>query len=192
MPGGNLNMLRLAEKYKKEAVPAMKEKFGYKNVMAVPKIEKVVINTGFGRKVTAAGSDERKKINKAICGDLAIISGQAPVLTKAKKSIAGFKLREGMEIGAMVVLRKKRMYDFLERLINIVLPRARDFQGISDSAVDKQGNLNMPIKEHIIFPEISPEKTRFIFGFEISVVTSAKDKEQGLELLKLLGFPIKK
>lgn len=169
----------------------MKEKFGFKNIMAVPKIEKVVINTGFGRKVTAAGSDERKKINQAICQDLATIAGQAAVLTKAKKSIAGFKLREGMAVGAMVVLRKKRMYDFLERLINIVLPRARDFQGINADSVDKQGNLNMPIKEHIIFPEISPEKIRFIFGFEISVVTTAKDKEQGLELLKLLGFPIK-
>ncbi len=184
-------MIRLAEKYKKEVAPALKKQYGFKNIMAVPKITKVVINTGFGRKVTSAGSDERKKINKAVCDDLAIICGQAPVLTKAKKSISGFKLREGMAIGAMVVLRKKMMYDFLERLINIVLPRERDFQGIKADSVDKQGNLNLAIKEHIIFPEISPEKTRFIFGLEISVVTTARDKEQGLELLKSLGFPIK-
>ncbi len=191
MSGRNLNMLRIAEKYKKEVAPALKKKYGYKNIMAVPKITKVVINTGFGRKVTAAGSDERKKINKAICGDLAIICGQAPVLTKAKKSIAGFKLREGMAVGAMVVLRKKMMYDFLERLINIVLPRERDFQGIKVNSIDKQGNLNMSVKEHIIFPEIAPEKTRFIFGLEVTVATTAKDKEQGLELLKSLGFPFK-
>ena len=184
-------MLTLKEKYNKETIPALKEKFGLKNVMAVPGIQKVVINTGFGRKITPASTDERKKIQRAIFEDLSAIAGQAPVFTKAKKSIAGFKLRQDMVVGAMITLRRKRMYDFLERLINIVLPRSRDFQGINASVIDEQGNMNLSIKEHIIFPEISPEKTKFIFGFEIAVVTSAKTKEQGLELLKLLGFPIK-
>ncbi|MFH1657103.1 MAG: 50S ribosomal protein L5 [bacterium] len=184
-------MLRLREKYKKEVIPAMMEKFGYKNIMAVPKIEKVVINTCFGRRVVTATSDERKKIGKAVLDDMNLIAGQCLVLTKAKKSISGFKLREGMPIGAMVTLRGQKMYDFLERLINIVLPRARDFRGLNPDSMDGRGNLSIALKEHIIFPEISAEKTRFIFGLEITVVSGTKDKEQGLELLKLLGFPMK-
>lgn len=184
-------MLRLQEKYKKEIAPALKEKFAYKNVMAVPKIKKVVINTGFGRKVATATSDERKKTEKAVSEEMTLIAGQASVLTKAKKSIAGFKLRQGIPIGAMVTLRGKKMYDFLDKLINIVLPRTRDFRGLSPDSIDGQGNLSIAMKEHIVFPEISPEKTKFIFGLEITVVTTAKNKEHGLELLKLLGFPMK-
>jgi len=184
-------MLPLKEKYQKEVVPRMMEKFGYKNKMAVPKIEKVVVNTGFGRLIIGKTTEEQKKIRKAILDDLALICGQYPVLTKARKSISGFKVRKGMAVGAMVTLRKKRMYDFLERLINIALPRTRDFRGIDQRSVDKAGNLTIAIKEHIAFPEISPEQAKIMFGFEVTVVTSAKTREEGLELLKLLGFPIK-
>jgi len=196
-------MINLKEKYKKEVIPQMMEKFGYnakgdisgkvryKNAMAVPKIEKVVVNTGFGKSTTGKTSDEQKKIAEAILNDLALICGQKPILTKAKKSISGFKIREGLPIGAQVTLRGKKMYDFLERLINIALPRSRDFQGIDLKAVDKQGNLTIGIREHICFPEILPEKIKSIFGFEITVVTTTKNREEGLELLKLLGFPIK-
>ncbi len=184
-------MLRLQDKYKKEVIPAMMKKFGYKNIMAVPKIDKVVINTGFGRIVAGKSSSERKKFFQPILDDLALIAGQRPILTKAKKSIASFKIREGMPIGAAVTLRKKKMYDFLDRLIHVGFPRSRDFQGIDPKSVDQGGNLTAAIKEHISFPEISPEKTRSIFGFEITVVTTTKSREKGLELLKLLGFPIK-
>lgn len=184
-------MLRLQELYKKEVIPAMREKFGYKNNMAVPKIEKVIINTGFGRLIAGKSSEEQKKILDNVLNDLSLIAGQQPILTKAKKSIAGFKIRQGMAIGAKATLRRKKMYDFLDRLIHIALPRSRDFRGIDPKSVDKRGNLTIGIKEQISFPEILPEKTRFIFSFEIIVTTTAKTKEKGLELLKLLGFPIK-
>jgi large subunit ribosomal protein L5 len=183
--------MNLKEKYEKEVLPKMMKKFGYKNKMAVPKIEKVVINVGFGKLISEKDSQEQKKIQEAILEDLAQISGQRPILTKSKKSISGFKLRKGLPIGAKVTLRRKKMYDFLERLINIGLPRSRDFWGIPENSVDKNGNLTIGIKEHIAFPEISPEKTKFIFGFEVTVVTNAKDREKGLELFKLMGFPIK-
>lgn len=185
-------MIYLKEKYLKEVVPAMQKKFGYNNVMAVPRIHKVVLNTGFGRLVSGKTSNEQKKIPIAIANDLTMIAGQKSVLTKSKKSIAGFKIREGMVIGTMVTLRKKKMFDFLDRLINIVLPRTRDFQGINSKATDESGNMTIAIKEHIIFPEILPEKVKSIFGLEVTIVTTAKNKEEGLELLKLLGFPIKK
>jgi len=185
-------MIGLKEKYNTEVIPKMMEKFGYKNRMAVPKIEKVVINTGFGKMIAGKGSDEKKKMINAILEDLTLITGQKPVLTKARKSVSGFKIRRGMEIGAMVVLRKKMMFDFLERLINITLPRSRDFEGIDPKSVDKSGNLTVAIKEHISFFEILPERIKNIFGLEFTVITTAKDKEQGLELLRLIGFPIKK
>jgi len=184
-------MLRLKEKYIKEVIPTMKEKFGYANDMAVPKIEKVVVNTGFGRLIAGKTSEEQKKIQDAILEDLTLLSGQRPILTQAKKSISGFKIREGMAIGAQVTLRGKKMNDFLERLIHITLPRSRDFRGIENKSLGKEGNLTIGIKEHIVFPEILPEKVKTIFGLEITVVTSAKAREEGLELLKLLGFPIK-
>lgn len=185
-------MLRLQEKYKREVIPEMMEKFGYKNLMAVPKIEKVAVNTGFGRLIAGKTPEEQKKSCEAIMGELALICGQRPILTRAKKSIASFKIREGMPLGTRVVLRGKRMNDFLERLIHIVLPRSRDFQGIEPKAFDKMGNLTIGMKEHIAFPEISPEKARTIFGLEITVVTNAKKREEAVELFKLLGFPIKK
>jgi large subunit ribosomal protein L5 len=184
-------MPSLKEKYKKEVIKEMIVKFGYKNPMAVPKIEKVVINTGFGKLISGKTSEEQKKNYEAILIDLALIAGQKPVLKKAKKSIAAFKTRKGFAIGATVTLRGKRMYDFLERLICIALPRSRDFQGIDSKSLDQKGNLTIGIREHISFPEISLEKTRSIFGFEITIVTTAKNKEEGAELLKLIGFPIK-
>jgi len=183
--------MRLKDKFEKEVIPEMMKKFGYKNKMAVPKIEKVVVNTGFGRLIAGKTSEEQKKIRDAILEDLALLSGQRPILTRAKKSISGFKIRKGMAIGAQVTLRGKRMNDFLERLIHIALPRSRDFRGIERKSVDREGNLTIGIKEHIAFPEILPEKAKTIFGLEITVVTTVKNREEGLELLKLLGFPIK-
>ena len=185
------NMMYLKEKYQKQIIPAMKEKFGYKNSMAVPKIEKVVVNTGFGKIASEQTGQDQEKNIKYILNDLSLICGQSPLKTKAKKSIAGFKLREGMFVGAKVTLRGRKMYDFLERLINITLPRSRDFRGIDQKAIDGNGNLNIGIKEHICFPEVSPEKAKSIFGLEITITTSAKDREKGIELLKLFGFPLK-
>jgi len=185
-------MLRLQEKYKKEVIPEMIKKFDYKNQMAVPKIEKTVVNIGFGKLIGGKTSDEQKKIQNAISEDLSLISGQKPVFKKAKKSISTFKVRQGQILGIAVVLRRKKMFDFLERLIHIALPRLRDFQGIETSSFDKRGNLTIGLKEHITFPEILPEKAKNIFGLEITVTTTAKSKEEGIELLRLLGFPIKK
>ena len=184
-------MLKLSEKYKKEVIPAMKEKFGYANNMAVPKIEKVIVNTGFGRLISGKTNDEQKKIINAILEDISLICGQRAVKTLAKKSIAGFKLRKGMPVGAKVVLRTEKMRDFLERLVHLTLPRTRDFKGISSKSIDKEGNLTFSIKEQIAFPEILPEKVRHLFGLEVTVVTTAKTYKEGLELLKLLGIPIK-
>ena len=184
-------MMRLKEKYNKEVVPGMMKKFGYKNLMAVPNIEKIVVNTGFGKLIAGKTSEEQKKIYSLILDDLALICAQRPILTKAKKSIAGFKIREGMPIGAANTLRGRKMYDFLERVICIALPRFRDFRGIDMKSFDKEGNPTIAIKEHIVFPEVSPEKAKTIFGFEITVVTTAKTREEGIELLRLLGLPIK-
>lgn len=184
-------MVRLKEKCKKEVAPQMMEIFGYKNLMAVPKIKKVIVNTGFGRLVSGKPSNEQKKIQEAILRDLTLITGQRPVLTSAKKSISGFKIRKGMPVGARVTLRGQRMYDFLERLIYIALPRTRDFRGIDPNSFDDKGNLTIGIKEHIAFPEISPEEVKNIFGLEITVVTTSNTKKEGVKLLRLLGFPIK-
>lgn len=184
--------MHLKETYTKKIVPEMMKKFGYKNKMAVPKVEKVVINTGFGKLISGKTNDETKKLQKAIQDDLALITGQRPVLTKAKKSIAGFKIREGNLIGAKTTLRGPKMYDFLEKIINIAFPRTRDFRGIDLKSFDKKGNLTVAIKEHIVFPEILPENTKIIFGFEITTATTAKTDEEGIELLRLMGFPLKK
>jgi len=184
-------MTRLSEKYKKEVIPAMMQKFGYKNPMAVPKILKVTINSGFGKQTAGKPGQEAKKIYENIINDLALISGQKPVLSQAKKSISAFKLREGTPVGAVVVLRKNKMYDFIDRFTSVALPRSRDFRGIDPKAVDQNGNLTVGIKEHIIFPEVSPENVKSIFGLEVTIVTNAKNKEKGLALLKLMGFPIK-
>jgi len=184
-------MQSLKEKYNKEVVPELQKKLGYKNRMAVPSIKKVVLNSSFGKEVVGKSASEREKLQNLILQDLSLIAGQKPVLVKSKKSIAGFKLREGLEIAAVVTLRKNRMWDFLERFIYLSLPRSRDFKGLSTESIDKKGNLSMGFKEHISFPEIFTEKEKMIFGLEITVVTNAKSKEEGLELYKLLGFPMK-
>jgi len=179
-------MHRIKEKYNKDVVPNMKDKFEYKNVMAIPKIEKVSINVGIGK------IWKEKNVIEKITQDIAKITGQKPASTKAKKSIAGFKIREGVNVGLVATLRGRIMYDFIDRLINIALPRSRDFRGISRNNFDQRGNLNLGIKEQNIFPEISYESLKDIFSFQINVITSAKTKEEGMELLNLIGFPIKK
>lgn len=184
-------MINLKERYKKEAVPAMMKRFGYKNMCQVPKIKKVVINIGFGRDATSKSGDELKKQIAGIMEGLSSITGQKSSLRGAKKSISGFKLRQGIDVGAKVTLRKKRMYDFLDRLIHIALPRSRDFAGISTTCFDKKGNLSIGIKEQTIFPESSVQ-LKNIFGFQITINIDSKNREEGLELLKLLGFPLKK
>lgn len=176
----------LLEKYRKTVSPAMQKTFGIKNVMAVPKIEKVIVNTGIGRLVKDDKTADR------IAKELTLIVGQKPVFRKAKKSISGFKLREGVNVGISVTLRGKRMYDFLDRLISISLPRSKDFRGIEVKNFDKMGNLNFGIKESSIFPEVNYENTKDIFGLEVTVVTTAKNREKGIELLRQIGFPIKK
>ena len=163
----------------------MKEKFGYQNNLDVPRITKVVVNTGFNPSI----KDE--KTRKEITQDLSLITGQKAKPCPTKKAEAAFKTRKGMIVGLMVTLQGQRMYDFLDRLIHISLPRSRDFHGLPEKNIDQAGNLNIGIKEQIIFPEISAESTKNIFGFEIAVVTSAKNHQRGVKLFKLLGFPIK-
>jgi len=178
-------MLRLKEKYIKEVVQALKEKFGYKNNLAVPRITRVVVNSGFNS-VT-----DGDKIQENLSRDLALVTGQRPMPCQVKKPEAAFKTRKGMINGLKVTLRGQRMYDFLDRLVHIALPRGRDFRGLPESGIDRSGNLNIGIREHIIFPEISDEHVKKIFGFQVTVVTSAKNKKEGKELFKLLKFPIK-
>lgn len=175
----------IAQKYIKEVIPAMQEKFGYKNKLAVPRIIKIVVNTGIGK---ALGD---QKIQETIAKDLAIITGQKPIPTQAKKAISGFKIRKGVKVGLKVTLRGQRMYDFLDRLVGAAIPRIRDFRGLPEKSVDKQGNLTIGIKEHIIFPEIAHEDVKVIFGLEVTIVTNAKKREEAVELFRLLGFPIK-
>ena len=178
--------MRLQEKYKKEIILKLKEKFEYKNNMQAPKVFKITLNVGFGRR------SKEKAYIKAVVDSLTKISGQKPIINKAKKSIASFKLREGDSIGVSVILRNKRMYDFLEKLINISFPRVRDFRGISEKSVDSTGNLTIGFKEHTSFPEVRSDEMDNVFGLEISLSTTTNDKKQGLELFKLLGFPFKK
>ncbi|MEA2097755.1 MAG: 50S ribosomal protein L5 [Patescibacteria group bacterium] len=177
--------VRLKEKYTTEIIPKMKEEFGYKNVMSVPKVTKVIINLGLGR-ILKDSKDDLKKITK----DVEIIAGQKPVVTKAKKAISNFKTREGMPVGLMVTLRGARMYEFIDRLINIALPQVRDFRGLKKKSFDRNGNYSIGIKEHIIFPEVTKDDIKNIFGMEISIVTTAKTDKEAYKLLKELGFPI--
>ena len=174
---------RLKEKYLSEVAKAMMDKFGYKNIMEIPKVEKVIINMGVGEAVA------NPKVLDATIGDLTLISGQKPVITRAKKSIAAFKLRQGMPIGTKVTLRGERMYHFLDKLINVSLPRVRDFRGISPKAFDGRGNYALGMKEQLIFPEISYDKIDKTRGMDIVIVTTAKTDEEARELLKLLGMP---
>lgn len=176
-------MSRLKEKYLNEVVPMLMEKFSYKNVMQAPKIEKIVINVGCGE------AKDNSKSLEAVIRDLELISGQKPVICKAKKSISNFKLREGMAIGCKVTLRKERMYDFVDKLLNVTLPRVRDFSGVSEKSFDGRGNFSLGLKEQLIFPEIEYDKIDKIRGLEIIFVTTAQTDEEGKELLKSLGMP---
>lgn len=178
-------MSELYEFYQKEVMPKLQEKYNYRNVMQVPKVVKVVLNMGLGEAIKNA------KILESAAAELALISGQKPVITKSKKSIAAFKLREGMPIGCTVTLRREKMWDFINRLINVSLPRIRDFRGISGKAFDGRGNYTLGIREQIIFPEIQYDKIDKIKGLNVTVVTTANTDEEGKELLKLLGMPFR-
>jgi len=175
----------LKQKYIEEVIPAMMDKFKYRNVMEVPRLEKVVINIGMGEAVQNA-----KAIDAAM-QDLRTITGQQPVVTRAKKSVAAFKIREGMRIGLKVTLRGSRMYDFVDRLINVALPRVRDFRGVSPKAFDGRGNYTLGLKEQLIFPEIDYDKIDKVRGMDITFVTSAKSDEEAREFLRLIGMPLK-
>ena len=177
-------MARLKELYELEIKKSLKEKLGFKNDMAVPKIEKISINMGVGE-----ASQDKGKIDGAV-NDLKLISGQQPVITTARKSVAGFKLREGVNVGVKVTLRKQKMYEFLDRLVNIALPRVRDFRGLSKKSFDGKGNYSLGLKEQIVFPEIDYDNLDSLRGMDITIVTSAKNDEQGLELLKSFNLPI--
>jgi large subunit ribosomal protein L5 len=174
---------RLKAKYEADIAKAMTEKFGYKNAMEVPRIEKITLNMGVGE-----ASQDKKKVQTA-AEEMALIAGQKPVITKAKKSIAQFKLREGMPIGAKVTLRRERMYEFLERLVTIAMPRIRDFRGLNPKSFDGRGNYAMGLKEQIIFPEISYDRIEKVRGMDIIVTTTAKTDDEARELLRLFGFP---
>jgi len=179
-------MARLRDKYREDIVQSMMSEFGYSNVMQVPKLQKIVLNIGLGEAVQNA-----KAIDAAV-GDLTQIAGQKPVVTRAKKSIAAFKLRAGMPIGAMVTLRGERMYEFLDRLVAIALPRVRDFRGVSPNSFDGRGNYTLGVREQILFPEIDYDKIDKTRGLEMSIVTSARTDEEGRLLLALLGMPFAK
>jgi large subunit ribosomal protein L5 len=176
---------RLREKYQNEVVQALMQEFKYSTVMQVPRLEKVVLNIGLGEAL------QNNKALDAAAGDLSAISGQKPVITKAKKSIAAFKLRQGQSIGAMVTLRGVKMYDFLDRLMNLALPRLRDFRGVSRRSFDGRGNYSLGLREQIIFPEIDYDKVDKIRGLEVAIVTTAPDDAQGYALLKRLGMPFR-
>ena len=178
-------MARLKEKYNKEIAPQLAKEFGIKNPMAIPRIEKVIVNMGMGEAIS------NSKILDVAVEELKVITGQKPVITKAKKSIASFKLRQGMNIGTMVTLRGDRMYEFLDRLISVALPRVRDFRGISGKAFDGRGNYTLGIREQLIFPEIDFNKVDKTRGMNISIVTTAKNDEQSRALLKSLGMPFR-
>jgi large subunit ribosomal protein L5 len=176
---------RLRAHYQKSVVPALVKEFGYKNVMAVPKIQKVSVNIGLGE------ATQNAKLMDGAVNELGQIAGQKPVVTKAKKSIAAFKLREGMSIGAMVTLRGDRMYEFLDRLMNVALPRVRDFRGVSSKSFDGRGNYTLGVRDQLIFPEIDYNKVEKVKGMNISITTTAKTDAEGLALLKQMGMPFR-
>lgn len=179
-------MARLFDYYKSDVAPALMNKFGYKSVMQIPKLEKIVINVGAGE------ARENSKVIDAIATDLAAITGQKPYICRARKSVANFKLREGMNIGVKVTLRGARMYEFLDRFFNVALPRVRDFRGINPNSFDGRGNYNMGLKEQLIFPEIEYDKIDKVRGMDICFVTTAKTDEEARELLTLMGAPFEK
>ncbi len=177
---------RLKEKYQQEVVSALQKEFNYKNPMQIPTVHKVVVNIGMGEAIQNA------KAMDAAISDLSVITGQRPVITRAKRSVATFKLREGMQIGCMVTLRGERMYYFLDKLMNVALPRLRDFQGVSPEAFDGRGNYTLGLREQLVFPEIDYDKVDKVRGMEVSIVTTARTDEEGRRLLRLMGMPFKK
>ena len=179
-------MARLKEFYKQDVAPQLMKKFSYKSVMQIPKLDKIVINVGAGE------SKDNSKVIDSIMADIAAITGQKPMVCKAKKSVANFKLREGMKIGVKVTLRGEKMYEFLDRLFNVALPRVRDFRGINPNSFDGRGNYNMGLKEQLIFPEIEYDKIDKVRGMDICFVTTAKTDEEAQELLTLMGAPFSK
>jgi large subunit ribosomal protein L5 len=178
-------MTRLAEKFAGEIVPALTQRFGYGTVMAVPRVTKVVLNMGVGEAV-----GDTKLLDQAV-EELAVIAGQRPAITRARKSIANFKLREGMPIGCRVTLRGRRMWEFLDRLLNLALPRVRDFRGVSPKGFDGRGNYTLGIREHLVFPEVNMAKVQKVKGLNVCIVTTAKTDEEGRELLRGLGMPFR-
>jgi large subunit ribosomal protein L5 len=178
-------MSRLKETYQTDLMPALTKEFSYTSPMEVPRLEKIVLNMGLGEAI------QNIKVLDAAMEELTLIAGQRPVVTRARQSIASFKLREGMPIGCMVTLRKRMMYEFFDKLVNVALPRVRDFRGLSDKSLDGRGNFTVGIKEHIIFPEIEYDKIDKIKGLNITIVTTAKTDEEGKALLKMMGMPFK-
>ncbi len=179
-------MVLIEQVYREKAVPGMKERFGYKNDHQVPRLEKVVLNMGLGEAI------QNPKVLDSAVEELALIAGQKPVITRARKSIAAFKVRQGMPIGCMVTLRRKRMYDFLTKLIHVAIPRIRDFRGLPTRSFDGRGNYTMGIREHIIFPEVDLDKVDKIKGMNVTIVTSANTDEEARHLLELIGMPFRK
>jgi large subunit ribosomal protein L5 len=175
----------IKEKFNKKTVEEMIREFGMKNCMQVPRVAKTVVNVGIGK-----FTKDKNQVDE-VKESIRLITGQAPVLTKAKQSISGFKVRQGMEVGVKVTLRGARMWDFIEKLVSAAIPRIKDFRGLNARNVDERGNLNLGLKEHMIFPEIIPEQVKNVFGLQITIVTTAKNKEQGLKFFKAMGFPIK-
>ncbi len=186
VPSGPLPMPRMQERYRKEIVPALMKEFGYDNVMQVPRLTKISVNIGLGEAI------QNSKAIDAATGDLVLITGQKPVVTKARLSIAVYKLREGMPIGIMVTLRGRRMWDFLDRLINIVLPRQRDFQGVSPDSFDGRGNYSIGLREQLVFPEIDYDKVDKVRGMEVTIVTTANTDEESRRMLALFDMPFKR
>jgi len=176
-------MARLKNKYQEEVIPAMMKEFGYKNQLQVPRLEKITLNVGLGEAI------QNIKALDAAVAEITAITGQKPVITRAKKAIANFKLREGLPIGCMVTLRRERMYEFLDRLIHVALPRVRDFKGVSDRSFDRRGNYSLGLRDQIIFPEIQVDKVEKARGLSVSIVTTAKTDQEGKALLKYLGMP---
>jgi len=184
----DISAMDLYKKYKKQIIPAMKERFKYTNDLAVPKIEKIVVNIGLNRGIT----EKDPKYIEMAAKTISEITGQRPIENLAKKSIAGFKIRTSNTVGLSTILRSAKMYDFLEKLINITLPRVRDFRGISLKSIDQKGNLSIGFKEQIVFPEMDPEKIQRIHGLQVVITTTAKNREEGIELFKLFGIPLRK
>lgn len=178
--------MKLQEKYFKEVVPILKKEYGIKNPLAVPKVKKIIINVGLGEALT------NKKIMEIMSQQLSLISGQKPITTQARRAISGFKIRKGHQIGLKVILRKKKMYDFLEKLVAIVFPRVRDFRGVDAGSFDNSGNFTLGFKEITIFPEVDYSKLDKVRGLELTIVTSARNKKEGQRLLELLGIPFRK